>query len=133
MCTKNPKPKRHKIVTQAKSEEPAHTKDQKAWSKASMKGWCVGGIVVLQLGLCLVAMHLICWQLMSCQYFHAQECENLFTTKFQRICHQGQIERGEATVIQYITNEQPKNSVIHTNFNVCLQRCSTAIVRKGIS
>ena len=130
---KNPNPKRHKIAAQAISEEPAHTKDQKAWPKAGMKGWCVGGIVVLQLGLCLVAMHLICWQLMSCQYFHAQECENLFATKFQRICHQGQIERGEATVIQYITNEQPKNSVIHTNFNVCLQRCSTAIARKGIS
>ena len=105
MSTKNSKSKRHKIITQAISEEPAHTEDQKAWSRTGMKGWCVGGIVVLQLGLCLVVMYLICWQLMSCQYFCAQECENLFATKFQRICHQGQIERGEATVIQCVTNE----------------------------
>ena len=102
MRKKNPNPKRHKIAAQATSEEPAHTEDQKAWSRAGRKGWCVGGIVVLQLGFCLVAMHLLCWQLIGCQYFYAQECENFFAN--QRICHQGQIERQGATVIKFITN-----------------------------
>ena len=88
---------------------------------------------MLQLGLCLVAMHLICWQLTGCQYFCAQECEKFFASKFHRVCHQGQFEGENATVIESITYKQPKNSVMHANINVCLQRCSKAVAWGGIS
>ena len=99
-----PNQNRHKIVSQTICEKTEHTGDQKACPKTDMKGWCVRGIVVLQLGSCLISMQLICCHLTGCQQFFAQECEKIFTTKVQRVCHQGQIERQTATVSNPITN-----------------------------
>ena len=132
MRKKNPNPKRHKIAAQTICEEPEHTGDQKVWPKASMKGWCVRGIVVLQLGLCLVAVHLICWHSTGCQQLFAQERENFFATKVQRICHQGQIERQTATVSKQIAKKKRKKP--NADINVCCwQRYLTAFARKGVS
>ena len=126
MRTKNPKPKRHTIAAQTKSEKPAHKKDQKAWPQASKKGWCVGGIVVLQLGLCLVAMQLICWQLTDCQHVYMQGCKKVFASTAEFICHQGQIKERQATVSLKFIKEQTKYIIDNANINVCLQRGPTA-------
>ena len=129
MRTKNLTPKRLIFVAQAKIEKLSHKETRKAWPRASKKGWCTRGVVLLQIVWCFIAVQCICWQINSCHLCNVQKSENIFAQKVQSICHQGQHAEHTAKVGNLIAKKHQTQSVHKTNFNVCLQRCDRAYAR----
>ena len=129
MRTKNLTPKRLIFVAQAKIEKLSHKETRKAWPRASKKGWCTRGVVLLQIVWCFIAVQCIYWQINSCHLCNVQKSENIFAQKVQIICHQGQHVEHTAKVGNLIAKKHQTQSVHKTNFNVCLQRCARAYAR----